>query len=208
MPISSIERLLAAADQALQRVLVRVRRVHQREQREQHHLHLLRRRQARRVIQRDGAAVGDQAVDELELVRLRRDRLVALVQFLLRVLRQCRRSAGRARCRDASRSCRDASRSRRSTSSTSTRGSCSSGASANSETKSSANVPYTSSVSRIRSGRSFDDVGDVLEALVVDLHRRRIARIHEEERLHLRIAQLVEFLLRILPAVRRRRLRD
>jgi hypothetical protein len=40
------------------------------------------------VVQRNGAAVGDQAVDELQLVRLRRDRLVARMQFLLHFLRQ------------------------------------------------------------------------------------------------------------------------
>ena len=56
--------------------------VHHLGQREHGHHHLLRQRQPGGVVEADVAAVGDDAVDELELARLERDRAVALVQRL------------------------------------------------------------------------------------------------------------------------------
>ena len=47
-------------------LLVRVVLVEQREEREQRHLHLLRQRQPGGVVERDVAAVGHHAVDELQ----------------------------------------------------------------------------------------------------------------------------------------------
>src|SRR5207248_4209247 len=47
------------------------------------HHDLLRKGQARRVVQRDVAAVRYDAVDERELARLERERAITLVQFLL-----------------------------------------------------------------------------------------------------------------------------
>jgi len=52
----------------------------------------------------------------------------------------------------------------------------------------------------------FDDFGDVMQCLVIDLHGRRIARIDQEERLDLGIQQLVELLVRELPFVGLRRI--
>jgi hypothetical protein len=56
----------------------------------------------------------------------------------------------------------------------------------------------------MRSGRETrDDFADQAQAVGIDLHRWRIARIDDKERLNRRIAQLVEFRSGILPAFRR-----
>ena len=64
-------------------LLVDLRLVHHLDEAEQRHHHLLRQRQAGGVVQRHVAAVGDDAVDELDLARVRRHRLVARVGQLL-----------------------------------------------------------------------------------------------------------------------------
>ncbi|MCY1223296.1 hypothetical protein D9M72_354170 [compost metagenome] len=64
-------------------LLVGLLDIHQLDQAEERHHHLLGKRQAGGVVQRHVAAVGDDAVDELHLARLRRHRLVALFQKLL-----------------------------------------------------------------------------------------------------------------------------
>ena len=69
-------------------LLIVLLRVHQFIEREHGHHHLLRQRQPGGVIETDVAAVGDDAIDELELARLERDRAVALVQRLHMLVRQ------------------------------------------------------------------------------------------------------------------------
>ncbi|KRD64991.1 hypothetical protein ASE71_28685 [Ensifer sp. Root954] len=64
-------------------LLVSLLDVHQLDQAEERHHHLLGQRQAGGVVQRHVAAVGDDAVDELHLARLRRHRLVAFFEELL-----------------------------------------------------------------------------------------------------------------------------
>ncbi len=73
-------RCLADADTGF---LIGLLFVHQLAEREQRHHDLLRKRQARRVIERDVAAVGNDAVDESELARLEGEPAVALVQLFL-----------------------------------------------------------------------------------------------------------------------------
>ena len=75
----ALTRLLTISDA---RPLVVLLRVHQLVQREQAHHHLLRQREAGGVVQGHVAAVGDDAVDELDLARLQRQRAVALVEQL------------------------------------------------------------------------------------------------------------------------------
>ena len=62
--------------------LVALLGVHHLTEREQAHHHLLRQRQPGGVVERHVAAVGDDAVDELHLARLERQRAVALVERL------------------------------------------------------------------------------------------------------------------------------
>ena len=75
-------RLGAPMDDLHAGLLVRLLRIHQLVEREHGHHHLLRQREPGSMIETDVAAVGDDAVDELELARLERDRAVALVQRL------------------------------------------------------------------------------------------------------------------------------
>ena len=72
----------------------------------------------------------------------------------------------------------------------------------NRETKSSAKVPYTSSVRMMRSGRCSATRRVILaEPVVADLDRGRIAGIDQEECLDLRVQQLVDLAIGILPSV-------
>ncbi|MCY1509815.1 hypothetical protein D9M68_441710 [compost metagenome] len=194
-----VQRGLAAADQPLHRVLVVVRRIHQREQREQHHLHLLRRRQASRVVQRHGAAVRDQAVDELELLRLGGDRAVALVQLLALRLRQladlqvedviavrgdhAQAPAGRAEILGERIHQDGVPRTHREQ---------------RDKVVGKGAVDIVGQDDQVRA--LFDDRGQVFQALVAHAHRGRVARVDQEEGLDLGVAQLVQFLVRVLPA--------
>ncbi len=82
------ERLQTVAADLLAPELVGVLLVEQREEREERHLELLGPRQAGRVVQGDGPAVGHHAVDELELLRLGGQRPVPRVQGVGILLRQ------------------------------------------------------------------------------------------------------------------------
>ncbi len=75
-----LDPLLADADAGF---LIGLLFVHQLAEREQRHHDLLRKRQPGRVIERDVAAVGNDAVDEGELARLEGEPAVALVQQFL-----------------------------------------------------------------------------------------------------------------------------
>ena len=64
------------------RFLIPLLAVHQFDQREQAHHDLLRQREPGGVVQRHVAAVGDDAVDELDLARLKRQGAVAFIERL------------------------------------------------------------------------------------------------------------------------------
>src|SRR5438552_5857746 len=82
-----VDPLLADADAGF---LISLLFVNQLTEREQRHHDLLRKRKPGRVIERDVAAVGNDAVDEGELARLQREPAVALVQqFLNRFGMRC-----------------------------------------------------------------------------------------------------------------------
>ena len=70
-----------------------------------------------------------------------------------------------------------------------------------SERKPGTNVPYTSSVSRIRSGRFLSTSPIFLMVAGDSATAYGIAGVDDEERLDLRIEQLVELLIRILELV-------
>ena len=68
-------------DQADARLLIVFLFVHELAKREERHHDLLRKRQPSRVVERHITAVGDNAVDEAELSRCKRDRAVPLIEL-------------------------------------------------------------------------------------------------------------------------------
>ncbi len=195
----AIEGSFAAPHQLLQFGLVAVAFVHQGEQREQHHLHLLRRGKSGRVVERHGAAVGDEPIEKLEAAHVRQQAAIAAVQGSLGRLGQL----GQGLVEDAV--LVRAYHPQAPAGGTEVlgegihqQGVARAGGEQRTEVVGKGAVDIVGEDEEVRT-RLGDEAGDSGQAAVVHLHRRRIAGIDAEEDLDRRIAQLVEFAVRILP---------
>ena len=192
-------------DDLLAGLLVALLRIHHLAEREQGHHHLLRQRQPGRVVERHVAAVGDDAIDELDLARLERERAVALVQRFHVGVRQlgdhlvedvvlvdrddAEPPAGAAEVLrvgvDADRVLRQLAEQR-------------------------AEIVDERSVDVVRQQHQVGTLGlhqfrDLADRFLAHRHAGRIAGIDDEECLDLRILQLLDFVIGVLEAVLLRR---